>query len=187
MTEKVKVTQKQLDWLERYKNDEEIAYAIDIQVYGRRPDSPIADWKTSEVARALYIGYEIEPVYKLGDWVVLESEDEGLLVIGKVVGFKNDGKDARVNDVNYKVPQTVPVKKLRHAESSEIQYAKNFKVWKSLGRKVDEFRDGDIGIFRSGFRISDLEDLKKYHESGDLIGFYPTESYISFWDGDENA
>lgn len=60
MTEKVKITQKQFDWLERYKSDEEIDYAIDVQLHRKRPDSPIVDWKPSEVARALYNGYECE-------------------------------------------------------------------------------------------------------------------------------
>lgn len=59
MTKKLKVTQAQSDWLERYKSDEEIAYAIDIQPLRKRPDSPIVDWTSSEVAKALYIGYEV--------------------------------------------------------------------------------------------------------------------------------
>lgn len=70
MTEKVKLTQKQFDWLERYKSEEEIDYAIDIQLHRKRPDSPVADWKPSEVARAFYNGYEVGLQYKVGGWVV---------------------------------------------------------------------------------------------------------------------
>ncbi len=70
---KVKVTQEQADWLDKYKSNEEIDYAINVQPHKKRPDSPIVDWAPSKVAYALYRGYEVEPEFKDDEWVLLTN------------------------------------------------------------------------------------------------------------------
>src|SRR5690625_4076760 len=72
--EKVKVTQEQADWLDKYSlTQAQIDHYIDIQPLNLRPDSPISDWKPSKLARALYKGYEVED-FEIGDWVYIAKE-----------------------------------------------------------------------------------------------------------------
>lgn len=178
MTEKVKVTQKQFDWLERYKSDEEIDYAIDIQVHRKRPDSPIVDWKPSEVARAFYNGYEVEPEYKAGDWVTRENG-----VVGKITDldshFANLDNLEGIFSLNFKF--------LRHATPEEIKAEKERRVWKSIGREVGEFRDGDSARHVNGGSVLSIDFLKTCYEAGALEGFYPAESFVSFEEGESDA
>src|SRR5690625_6848002 len=64
--EKVKVTQAQADLIKSIKDTD---YAINIHGLNKRPDSPLQELTTAELARALYIGYEVDPEYSVGDWI----------------------------------------------------------------------------------------------------------------------
>lgn len=112
MSEKVKVTQEQFDWLERYElTQEQIDHYIDIQPYKKRPDSPIVDWPASKVAKALYIGYEVEPEFGVGDWVVRDDKES----IGKIIKMYPDVIETDLGNGFYGRS-----KDYRHATESEI-------------------------------------------------------------------
>lgn len=57
MIGKVKVSKEQANELEGIRD---IAYAIDIHSFNKRPDKAIAGLSTADLARALLIGYEVE-------------------------------------------------------------------------------------------------------------------------------
>ncbi|MBM7598185.1 hypothetical protein JOC34_000542 [Virgibacillus halotolerans] len=131
MTEKVKVTQKQSDWLDKYKSDKEIDYAIDIQPHKKRPDSPIIDWSASKVARALYDGYKVEPRFEVGDWVVHDSYSKP----EKVVRVYPDVVETEtLNDRQ---------KRFRHATESEITEEKERRFFAEHGRRPWELKEFD--------------------------------------------
>ncbi len=151
MTEKVKVTQEQFDWLERYKSDEEINYAIDIHPHKKRPDSPIADWMPSEIAQALYNGYEVKQTpLKIGDWAKVEFRNGGK-AIGVIDTTSFDDVIFNYLDIDMSIHRirknramvTVPT-------PEEIKQEKERRLWKSIGREVGEFWDGDIALDRYG-------------------------------------
>lgn len=126
MTKKVRVSPAQFDWLEKYKNEEAIDYAIDIQPLNKRPDSPLHDWSASKVAKALYKGYEVEPQYKVGDWIYSINSR----AVGKVVRVGNDFVEidnAEGATFNY----------IRHATPEEIQAEKDRRKWA-------EIEEGDV-------------------------------------------
>lgn len=124
MTEKLKVTQEQADWLEKYESEEAIDYAIDIQPLKKRPDSPIVDWHASMVARALLIGYEIKPEYKVGDLVIPERD-----------GRTNSSEIYEIIDLdkahaNLKgIIGIFSLSQLRHATPEEIEAEKERRKW----------------------------------------------------------
>src|SRR5690625_7500445 len=71
MTEKVKLTQAQADEVKRIKD---IDYAINIHPLNKRPDSPVSNLSVAAIARALYVGYEVELEYSAGDWIYRERD-----------------------------------------------------------------------------------------------------------------
>lgn len=143
MQEKVKVTQKQADWLEEYKlTQENIDYILDVHWYRKRPDSPLIGWSISKLARALYIGYEVEQKYKKGDWIIsvdgsnlngywqshIEKVDD---VEGEYVRYNGNCNSVHKNEVRLATP-------------SEIAEEKERRFWKKHGREVWELKRGDV-------------------------------------------
>lgn len=150
MTEKVKVTQEQFDWLEKYKTEQQIDFAIDIQLHRKRPDSPIVDWKLSEVARALYVGYEVEPKFKVGDLVHV-SWSNGGASIHKVlkVGVRSIDGDLDGIAIDAGGNPKPPLRIVRHATAEEIAHEKERRKWGAVGREVGEFKANDI-VYNNG-------------------------------------
>ena len=131
---KIKVTQEQANWLDRYVTDEGIDYAINIQVYRKRPDSPIADWDTSKVARALYVGYEVESDIEVGDYVVNEKGTVGIV---KEIGGNGNRFMGRWLTGSQMSMDCSSDNIKRHATNEEVLFAKN-------GRYIWELSSGDI-------------------------------------------
>lgn len=129
--DKVRVTQEQADWLERFElSQTQIDYYIDIHPLNKRPDSPVTDWTTSKLARALYIGYEVESEYKVGEYIrdinlgITQQVTKGML------RYLNKG--SRPKDT------------VRYATPEEITEEKESRWWMDLGRGVNEYREGDL-------------------------------------------
>lgn len=186
MSEKVKVTQAQSDWLERYKSEEEIAYAIDIQRFRKRPDSPIVDWSASEVAKALYIGYEVE--IKVGDWAKYKNSLGNAWTYGVV-------KHISVRAVDLDTGKGVHIVSMDRLESctpEEIKALQERRIWKSIGRGPKEFKVKDVYKLTNYPHISitirdeEMIDIaNQNYDDGEILGFYPAESFISFGGGEE--
>src|SRR5690625_1290396 len=159
--EKVKVTQAQADLIKSIKDTD---YAINIHGLNKRPDSSLQELTTAELARALYVGYEVEPEYSVGDWVrdakgevikVTEVDRGGILTDGGNLrswyGNRSDG-----------------YRSLKHATPEEIAKEKERRWWAKHGRDVWELRKGDvIGINIKTITINEVRE----------------HGYIAYFDG----
>ncbi|QNK87781.1 DUF1642 domain-containing protein [Sporosarcina sp. resist] len=140
---------------------------------------------------ALVNGYEVEPEYKVGDWVVF-VDILGASLVGKVEGFNDGGfirTDIRLDDMP---KQWFLAKSLRHATPEEIKVEQERRLWAGIGRGIKEFRIGDtVELTRQlGFKIyleKQIEVAEKQYELGVVTGVYPGESFISFEECDSNA
>lgn len=93
--------------------------------------------------KALYIGYEIEEQYKVGDWVFVNNNgDEWVAKIATGTGVRDVFYVDECPYVDNK--QYYHISKFRHATPEEIAKEKKRMFWVKLGREVDEYREGDI-------------------------------------------
>lgn len=109
---------------------------------------PINDLTVSKLAKALYIGYEVEETFEVGDWVVRTKE----------LGHQNfyEGKIFKVKriDKGHLTGQRVVVdnddnsehvfENIRHATPEEIAEEKQRRWWGENGRDVWELKQGDV-------------------------------------------
>lgn len=131
---------------------------------------------TDTLIRALYVGYEIDPQFKDGDWVVFKTKREviGKLYTNEVKSFDVDRAD-NMNLAFYSV-------EWEHATPEEIKSENERRLWNSIGREVGEFKPDDIGISKDNNTHYRNKPgmLEHLYNSGNLKGFYPVESYIKF-------
>ena len=159
--EKVKLTREQAEEIERYKKngDEQIDYMIDGHIYDKRPDLKISTLKTSELARALYIGYEVEETFKVRDCVVLNdgkiveiiAEESFTVVVAWII----NGQMYR-DQINKSLIK-------RHATKQE-------KWWAKHGRKPWKIREDDILVCPRGdvYTVQKILDgIVVFKEGGD--------------------
>lgn len=154
---------------------------------------PLNHLPQSTLSRALLIGYEVEEEYKSGDWVACEYEDGTWIAqIERIEGVKVFAKwELRSLDWNR-------IEDIRHATPEEIKAEQERRVWKKIGREVNEIRPGDcIASNGNYYKVFDNIGCQKYNnhispgfavdliEGGASHGFYPAESFISFGGGEE--
>ena len=192
MTKKVKVTQEVADAIERLRNAEYSDYGIVVHVSSEGPSAIngvpserriLGNWvygndgaNADKLLVALTNGYEIEPeiFYSLNEWVIFGGKIYRIYEIPAIakVNLKN-GRGSTITNV--------PIQDIHHATPEEIKAEKECQLWKSIGREVGEFKDGDIGEHVSGVEHSDSQEyLSDWYKRGRLKGFYPAESFISF-------
>lgn len=136
---KVKITREQADAIKRI---EDVDYAINIHGLNKRPDSPLAELETSQLVRALYIGYEVEkPKLIEGDWVTASDGTIGML---RKVPNSNIYNDFYVDSIGYRVAERPRLSDLKHSTSEEVAKEKERRFWRSNGRDVWELREGDV-------------------------------------------
>ena len=144
--EKVKLTKEQANAIEyalqevdEYKGnpDKLLRHASMKNVYFRNELHLLNSIDTVNLAKALYIGYEVEPKFEVGDWVVWDE----MKIIGQLVEV---GGELRVDSMDYDVPQSIRLNKLRLATPLEIAQEKERRWWKRHGREVWELKDYDV-------------------------------------------
>ncbi|MEK3995660.1 hypothetical protein MKY29_12965 [Psychrobacillus sp. FSL K6-2365] len=198
MTEKVKLTQEQAEAIEYLKKGKFSDESI-IGAHARNPNGWILEANVNlnrmpllKLVDALRIGYEVEQQFKVGNWVVRKTnqEDERLPFrtgrVFKIKGFINghylDNEEFRHDS-----------EALRYATSEEIKAEIERQLWKSIGREVGELKENDLVIYENkyfrlfknmgceiyGFHMDPVYASKLYG-NGNLKGFYPAESFISF-------
>lgn len=184
MTEKVKITQEQakaIEWLVTFMKRE---HSDVITLHAKNDDKwvngalNLNGMSLLTLVDALRIGYEIEPKYKVGDWVVSENPhfDQSKLIIGKI--YTNELGDYDV-DRGEKTDLSFLSDAWRHATLEEIKTEKERRLWKSIGRKVGEFKDNDVAIGTHGNTYrSNPGMVSALYKLGRLKGFYPAESFI---------
>ena len=154
--EKVKLTREQAEEIERYKKngDEQIDYMIDGHIYDKRPDLKISTLKTSELARALYIGYEVKETFEVGDWVYVEVPKKELPNVFKVmIAERYSVKLDRLYG-NHKKSD------IRHATAEEIAEEKQRRWWAKHGRDVWELRENDLLYYDGEFK--EVEEVSEF-------------------------
>lgn len=189
MTEKVKVTAEQAKILENIcgavGKESMIKKKVLKDPWRLRKNLFLNDLSLDEFIRALYIGYEVEPQYKVGDWVACEYEDGVWIAqIEKIEGEKVFARwEFDRLDWNY-------IYDIRHATPEEIKAEKERRVWAGIGREVGELRIGDAYVYKNeAMQYVDVEDrvrtVRNMYLDGHLKGFYPAESFIEFGGGEE--
>lgn len=139
--EKVKLTQEQADAIKKLKaeaSNKEIIYMNTSPFGGIHLDKDkqtIFEMDLDELIRALYIGYEVESEFKVGDWVVtsdflepirkVKEVNDRLLVDNTGIVWRDFGE-------------------IRHATPEEIAKEKERRWWKKHNREVWELKDYDL-------------------------------------------
>ena len=142
MTEKVVLTKEQAEAIERWENGTQLLKAAVVGLLNHGADEPIAEMPTETLAKAIYIGYEVEPELKVGDFV-----DIGLFGVSKiaeVTGVKGDAIAINGSDEynEFKINRVLTDK--------EKQEEKQRRWWRKHSRDVWELRKGDILRRRKG-------------------------------------
>ena|SRR5690625_750606 len=106
--EKVKVTKRESELIDSFKEDFKMNfYGMDFVKF----------------VSALKDGYEVEPEFKVGDWVLTKVTNH----IGKITGFSNI--------TNYYDIEGIQTDNIRHATPEEIAEEKERRWWKKHGRE----------------------------------------------------
>src|SRR5690606_29085439 len=163
--EKVKVTREQAeaieylkkllsDTSERKRNLQLIKEKLDHDYHWESPNFKAANEIPDDIfIAALHYGYEVEPKFEVGDWVVIDYKEHGTKV-GKIKGYIK--KDAFYIDNNHAAGS---IMNTRHATPEEIVAEKERRWWAKHGRDVWELREGDIlfdalySVFQEVLRI----------------------------------
>lgn len=135
---KVILTQEQARMFENHKNA--VKTLLQKRVCDNCPTS-IDSLTIDDVVKAIAYGYEVEPEFNVGDWVV-HSNGNVIRQIEKVEHNRvnvTDGENGYVWGISY----------IRHATPEEIAEEKERRWWKKHGRDVWELREGDILISKT--------------------------------------
>ena len=179
MTEKVKVTKEQAEALDKAKGIFNLAAFIDFANEESKPMNNHSlvlrrEFDKETLLQAVFYGYDVEPQFKVGDWVIWETKFE-LVVVQIKNKIRDTGISFGFNKEEYHSDYIV-----RHATPLEIKAEKERQLWKSIDREVGEFREGDTAVTADDYHYTGLDLIKKYYIKQELKGFYPVESFISF-------
>lgn len=191
--EKIKVTQAQADAIEGLSHvvsrDNIMNHHREIRSNNGASWFRLKELSAADLARALYIGYEVEEEYKVGDWVAF-IKLSGDHIISKVKSVSaEEVMTDHVSSNGYK--QKFYKETIRHASPEEIKEELERRAWESISRKVNDWKYGDC--YRMSGRqedvyLVDCEDseimAKERYKRGIILGIYPVESFFEF--GDES-
>ncbi|MBO0586141.1 hypothetical protein [Sporosarcina sp. E16_8] len=192
MTEKVRLTQKQADTVERTKAVRG-SRGVVLGYVARDTEIPnptfrsLSDLTFDELARALYEpdSYEVEPLFKVGDQIVNING----------VNFVNGLNVVEVEKVSeFFVTFCGDIGALksnvRRATPEEVKDEKECRVWAEADRGYGKFRYGDVyshngsSIHIDTAKAMDTANVR--YKAGLVTGFHPIESYVRF-EEDSNA
>jgi len=150
--EKVKLTQEQAEDLEEalhaYEDDKDHMLNVFVRAKDTSDWGSISYFSPSKMAKALYIGYEVES-YKIGDWVKVETQNG--IRVSKIYAKKDNEYYLERFPGHFK-SQNV----LGHATDEEIDEEKERRWWHNNDRNVWELREGDVLILNDhGYHIVD--------------------------------
>ena len=156
--EKVKLTQEQANAIKRWVNKEQLIIAKASGLLEHSIDESIAELTMEQLVKALYIGYEVEPEFSIGDWVVYKHNNTIWEIIGELYGGKVHYDIAR----GEKYKGSVHKDHIRLATPEEIKQEKERRWWAKHGRDVWELRPGDLLV--SDIRV--FEEVQKVKNDG---------------------
>lgn len=137
--EKVKVTQEQARAIEYIKKNYRLEFNIEKHTRGwtNIKTESLNDLSLDGIIRSLYIGYEVEPEFKIGDWITCETVNKTSLItdaqhhIGAFRIFVDDEDFATYSEY-------------RHATPEEIAEEKQRRFWKDNDRDEYELKKNDL-------------------------------------------
>lgn len=158
--EKVKLTREQAEEIEIRNKGFAKEETIKNHIFGWSYIECLNELTLDEMIRALYIGYEIEETFKVGDWVF--DRESVYKIISK----------HHADDLNKGM-----YLKARHATPEEIEEEKQCRWWAKHGRKVWELRQSDVLVNKSNGKdwiviseINKVSDCKNYRVFPFLTG-----------------
>lgn len=118
-----------------------------------------------KVAQAVEFDFEEEePEFAVGDWIHYENT-VCLKRVAPIVEVQSDGFKLILTGITGKEIEDFQLHenmyKVRHATPDEIQEEKKKRFWSKLGRKVNEYRDGDIVKFGRFSRYLEVTEDRK--------------------------
>src|SRR5690625_729054 len=142
--EKVKLTQKQADAIEdllKQYGDREILIHEYLYLTGEINNNieVIKRMNYDTFFGALYVGYEVEPEFKVGDWVFIDYGEAGT-EIGFIKGWINEPHSFYIDKCHF----GANVNEARHATPEEIAKEKERRWFAKHDRKPWELKEGDI-------------------------------------------
>ncbi|MGJ9460085.1 hypothetical protein [Oceanobacillus sp. CF4.6] len=155
MSVKTKVTAEQkkaIEWALKYSpmykdNPNELLQRHGFSKYDEpgfeSPLKSLNELNTLSLAKALTIGYEVEPEFKVGDWITHKLTGD----IGKVTKTDplrvDNGMGGYSGGYRYSTPE-------------EIEQEKERRWWDKLGRKVNEFKMTDVIRVENGIGLYEV-------------------------------
>lgn len=163
--EKVVITQEQanaIEWVMKFSDksstvEEHIEYRLEESGWKLDDLKPLNELSTDYLIRALYIGYEVEPEFKVGDWVVCEVPEGASSNIYKVTD--NAGYSVNLDNMygNFKK------NKIRHATESEIAEEKERRNENKAREVISSLKSEEVA------KIRDILAWE-YDSNGNLTG-----------------
>src|SRR5699024_4754579 len=160
--EKVVINQEQADAFESevLTSDVESVARCHMRGWEYRCNRCLNELSLEQIMRAKYVGYEICPEYKVGEWKVVKYSNE----IGRVVEHFKEKQRVEL-DCNYFTYKEVD---LRSATPEEIAEEKERRWWKKHGRQPWELRFDDVLIPKEKHEIIRVIDVQS---KGEVIVF----------------
>src|SRR5690625_443671 len=153
--EKVKLTPEQANAIKKWINKELLIIAKASGLFEHSTDESIAELTMEQLVKALYIGYEVEPEFKKGDYVMVKWKNREKEEFYRVVSIDPWGS-IQIETLDG-VPNVSGHENTRHATPSEIAEEKERRFWNKFGREVNEYRAGDIvkgrGVITEKWRL----------------------------------
>lgn len=169
--EKVKITQEQADAIESLRSDEYdddviirnvLFYEMRTWLETDNNHRVLGEVRTDTLIRALYIGYEVETEFKIGDWVVHEFSGE----VVKIIGIsEEDGKTCIKIDAY--TTGYLFLDDFRRATPEEIAKEKQRRWWGKHDRDVWELVPLDVIKTKSTHEIFYVDYFGK-----DYVGLF---------------
>jgi len=161
---KVVLTKEQAEAIETLKKEKSFREIIWLNLnantwggtYVEKPKRIIVKMDFDDLIKALYIGYEVKPEFKVGDWVYHQSD--GIVSQITRVNFNKLVPDA-INTDGHK--GWISCEDIRHATSEEIKQEKERRWWEKHGREVKEYRKGDLFIHPHDRRVNEIIEIDK--------------------------
>src|SRR5699024_2290283 len=137
MSEKVILTKEQAEAIETKKSTGSAAVAKHLEGWTWKENKCLNDLSMEQFVKALYIGYEVEETFKVGDWVKDTSTNA-------VIKIKDRQHRNNINDPRYST--------VRHATPEEIAKEKQRRWWAKHGRDVGELKENDLLYYDDEFK-----------------------------------
>ncbi|HDR7601538.1 TPA: hypothetical protein QCX65_005013 [Bacillus mycoides] len=122
----------------------------------------------------------IEKPFEIGEWITLISRN--IVISGRIIEEK-PADYITDYDANIGVNQWFDKHLVRKATPDEIEQEKRRRVFAKVGRKVNEFKTGDIGTGEAG----DLLEVENVDELLYCKQFHPTYQNFERFNVDKNS